>query len=354
MEMKSYFIGTILLLIIVAPSVAPTPPALYVYGDSLVDVGNNNYLPNPAFKANFPFQGIDYPGSIPTGRFGNGYIGPDYLAKYMGFLQSQPPYLSITNENQTLRGVNFGSGGSGILNSTGLGTISLARQVMYFQEVASNLSRRVGNLTAKKLLAKSICYISSGSNDIFAYFLTYGLLNKTTNDQFIATLVKTLKTHLTTLYNSGARKIIILGTAGLGCTPVMRSLLFPISGDCSKDLNNLSIQFKNETRALLQNLTPTLSGLRYVFIDAYEMDSLIRANAHQYGFTELTNACCGLGRFNGQAPCTPISNLCSNRDNHYSWDLVHPTRALAKLISNMSYYDSLHVFPMNIQQLVNA
>lgn len=66
MEMKSYFIGTILLLIIAAPSVALTPPALFVYGDSLVDVGNNNYLPDPAPKANFPFHGIDYPGSIST------------------------------------------------------------------------------------------------------------------------------------------------------------------------------------------------------------------------------------------------------------------------------------------------
>ncbi|XP_039134587.1 GDSL esterase/lipase At1g33811-like [Dioscorea cayenensis subsp. rotundata] len=279
MKMKSYFTGTILLFIIVSPSVAivtPSPPPFfYVFGDSLFDVGNNNYLQYPAPKANFPFNGIDYPGNISTGRFGNGYIGPDYVAMFMGYPQSPPPYLSIINEYQTSRGINFASGGSGILNSTAL-------------------------------------------------------------------------------YNSGARKIIVLGTAKTGCIPFIRSLLFPISGGCSEDLNNLSIQFKNETRALLQNLTPKLSGFRYVFIDTYEMDSLIRANAHQYGFTDLTNACCGIGRFNGQAPCTPISNLCSNRDNHYSWDPVHPTQAVARLVSNMSYYGLLHVFPMNIQQLVNA
>ena len=48
MEMKPYFFGTILLVVIVSPSVALTPPAFYVFGDSLVDVGNNDYLQNPA------------------------------------------------------------------------------------------------------------------------------------------------------------------------------------------------------------------------------------------------------------------------------------------------------------------
>ena len=56
-------------------------PAIYVFGDSLADVGNNNYLPNAAMtsKANFPHNGIDFPGGIPTGRFSNGYNGIDYL-----------------------------------------------------------------------------------------------------------------------------------------------------------------------------------------------------------------------------------------------------------------------------------
>ncbi|KAM0949784.1 putative triacylglycerol lipase [Dioscorea sansibarensis] len=205
------------------------------------------------------------------------------VAMFMGFPQSPPPYLSITNEYQTSRGINFASGGSGILNSTGEGTLSLATQVMYFQEAARNLSRRVGNLIANQLLSKSIFYISSGSNDIFAYYFAFGPQNKTTNDQFIATLVNNFTLHLTTLYNSGARKIIVLGTAKIGCIPFVRSLMLSSSGDCSEDLNNLSIQFKNETRALLQNLTSRLSGLRYTFIDTYEMDSLIRANARQYG-----------------------------------------------------------------------
>jgi hypothetical protein len=56
------------------------PPAIYVFGSSLVDVGNNNYLPGAGVvRANRRFYGIDFPGSIPTGRFSNGFNIADYL-----------------------------------------------------------------------------------------------------------------------------------------------------------------------------------------------------------------------------------------------------------------------------------
>jgi phospholipase/lecithinase/hemolysin len=49
-------------------------PAMYVFGDSTLDVGNNNYLAGADVpRANTPLHGIDYPGSKPTGRFSNGY-----------------------------------------------------------------------------------------------------------------------------------------------------------------------------------------------------------------------------------------------------------------------------------------
>lgn len=58
-------------------------PAIYVFGDSTADVGNNNYLPGNAVpRANFPHNGIDFPTSRPTGRFSNGYNGIDFLGKH--------------------------------------------------------------------------------------------------------------------------------------------------------------------------------------------------------------------------------------------------------------------------------
>ena len=53
-------------------------PALFVFGDSLVDVGNNNYLSSIA-KANFLPYGVDFANFGPTGRFSNGKTFVDIL-----------------------------------------------------------------------------------------------------------------------------------------------------------------------------------------------------------------------------------------------------------------------------------
>ena len=54
---------------------------LFVFGDSLLDTGSNNYLPVSLVKATFPPYGIDFPGGKPTGRFGNGKIYTDFVGK---------------------------------------------------------------------------------------------------------------------------------------------------------------------------------------------------------------------------------------------------------------------------------
>lgn len=54
-------------------------PAIFVFGDSTVDVGTNNFIPECRGKANFRYYGIDYPGSVPTGRFSNGYNSADSI-----------------------------------------------------------------------------------------------------------------------------------------------------------------------------------------------------------------------------------------------------------------------------------
>ena len=75
-------------LLLVALACCPTrargaAPAVYVLGDSQADVGNNNYLPAtlPMYKANYPHNGVAYPGGKPTGRFSNGYTFVDYLGE---------------------------------------------------------------------------------------------------------------------------------------------------------------------------------------------------------------------------------------------------------------------------------
>lgn len=55
-----------------------TIPALIVFGDSIVDPGNNNYI-KTIIKCNFPPYGRDFNGGQPTGRFSNGRIPSDLI-----------------------------------------------------------------------------------------------------------------------------------------------------------------------------------------------------------------------------------------------------------------------------------
>ena len=55
-------------------------PAIITFGDSAVDVGNNDYLPT-LFKADYPPYGRDFVNHQPTGRFCNGKLATDLTGK---------------------------------------------------------------------------------------------------------------------------------------------------------------------------------------------------------------------------------------------------------------------------------
>ncbi|KAK8509978.1 hypothetical protein V6N12_035301 [Hibiscus sabdariffa] len=55
-----------------------TMPAVIVFGDSIVDAGNNNDI-QTIIKCNFPPYGRDFDGGVPTGRFCNGKIPSDLI-----------------------------------------------------------------------------------------------------------------------------------------------------------------------------------------------------------------------------------------------------------------------------------
>lgn len=81
--------------IIVNPRSTPQAEAraFLVFGDSLVDNGNNNYLATTARADSHPY-GIDYyPTHQPTGRFSNGFNIPDFIS--LVHLVSTPTYKII-------------------------------------------------------------------------------------------------------------------------------------------------------------------------------------------------------------------------------------------------------------------
>ncbi|KAF9613092.1 hypothetical protein IFM89_005571 [Coptis chinensis] len=94
MENSSAFVASMVISVVIVLGIfypQAEAHAFFVFGDSLVDSGNNNYLLTTARADAYPY-GIDYPTHRATGRFSNGLNIPDIInCKVNG---STAPYLS--------------------------------------------------------------------------------------------------------------------------------------------------------------------------------------------------------------------------------------------------------------------
>ncbi|CAI9295266.1 unnamed protein product [Lactuca saligna] len=331
-------------------------PAVYMFGDSLVDVGNNNHLPLSIAKADFPHNGIDFVDGKPTGRFSNGMNAADFLAKKMG-LPTSPPYLSLIGDaTLPITGVSFASGGCGVLNSTGekfKQSISFAQQVEYFSLVNDHLVRRLGPSGAQVHLSKSLFAIVIGSNDLFAYFKTSSTVSiKYTPQQYLDLMVSTFKGLLKMLYELGARKVLVTGVGAIGCSPIQRKQ--NKTGGCNVGLNYWSVKYNDGLKTMLQEMKSEL-GMNYAYFDIYNVMVNLFQEPETYGFTEIKKACCGFGNLNADVPCIPLSSYCLNRRSHVFWDLYHPTEAVSSMFTDILYSGSQqYMIPMNVEQLLGV
>lgn len=324
------------------------PPAIFVFGDSLADVGNNNHFNTS--RANFPHNGIDFPGSIPTGRFSNGYNTIDWIAKHVGYKQSPPAYMSVTKGKQMLRGVNFASGGSGILDTTGK-TITFTTQLTDLMNAVNVLEKEVGKGYTAELIKKSLFLISAGSNDMFSYYQATGAQNATMNKQFIDSLIDKYADKIKVLFKYGARKFGILGVSHIGCVPAMKNAN-PL-GTCVEALTSLARDFNSVAKARMHLLKSELDGMNYSYGNVYNLMSIALKKPILFGYKNTIDACCGSGKFNGGGPCTPNATFCSNRKEYLFWDLFHPTQATSKFLAK-EFYGGSRKFasPINLRSLI--
>ncbi|CAI9106752.1 OLC1v1005971C1 [Oldenlandia corymbosa var. corymbosa] len=330
-------------------------PAVYVFGDSLVDVGNNNYIEGSILKANYPYNGVDYPGRKSTGRFCNGKNTADLFAEKVGLMASPPPYLSNTSDLY-LKGVSFASGGSGLFNTTGEGflrkTLSLSEEVTQYTTLQSRLAQHLGVQSTQQHLSKSLFLVVTGSNDVFAYFQNENIRKVKSPDQYINEMIAILQDLMMQLQSLGARKFVVPGLTTLGCTPARR--FESNNEECNAAVNAMATKYNQNLTKMLATLQSNFKdNIYYTYIDTYTVLSGIIQNPATYGFKEAKAACCGLGKLNAALPCTPLSIFCPNRTDHVFWDRVHPTQATASILVNTLYSGSPpDVSPLNVQQLI--
>ncbi|XP_043706450.1 GDSL esterase/lipase At1g71691-like [Telopea speciosissima] len=328
-------------------------PAMFIFGDSLIDNGNNNDIPSLA-KANYYPYGIDFNGG-PTGRFSNGYTMVDEIAVLLG-LPLIPAYSQASGV-QMLHGVNYASAAAGILDVTGrnfVGRIPFDQQIRNFENTLDQITNNLGANDVANAIGRCIFFVGMGSNDYLNNYLmpNYPTRNQYNAQQFASLLIQQYTRQLTSLYNLGARKFAISGVGLLGCVPSI--LAQSPNGQCSESVNGLVLPFNANVRSLVDNLNANLPGAKFVYLDAYRMFQDIVQMPTQYGFSVIDRGCCGIGRNSGQITCLPFQTPCSNRDEYVFWDAFHPTEAVNIIMGRESFNGNTNVaYPINIQQLAN-
>lgn len=332
------------------------PVAMFVFGDSLVDTGNNNHIPSIA-RANFPPNGIDYPTHKATGRFCNGKIISDLLSDFMG---TPPilPYLDPSNDdNSLLLGSNFASAGAGILNSTGrifVALLTIEQQFQYFRDYQQKITAILGPAGAQKLVSEALYSVTLGGNDyINNYLMPFSKEKKQyTLPQFQDLLITEYKKELTELYNMGARKISISALGPLGCIPSQLSMKSK-DGTCVALLQEVASNFNAALKVMTEQLNSELSGVTFVYANSFDMVFGYIQNPSTYGFVSSNTACCGQGKYNGVLVCNPASTVCPDRSKYIFWDPFHPTERVNRMITErLLNGPPSDISPVNVRQLL--
>ncbi|KAJ4848615.1 GDSL esterase/lipase ltl1 [Turnera subulata] len=352
---------TLIVLALVATLASVFPEvharAFFVFGDSLVDNGNNNYLATTARADAYPY-GIDYPTHRATGRFSNGLNIPDLISEAIG---SEPtlPYLApeLTGE-RLLVGANFASAGIGILNDTGvqfLNIIRISKQLEYFQQYQQRVSALIGPEQTQRLINQALVLMTLGGNDFVNnyYLVPYSARSRQFSlPDYVVYLISEYRKILVRVYELGARRVLVTGTGPLGCVPAERAMRSR-NGECAAELQRAAALFNPQLVQMLNELNRDVGSDVFIAANAYEMNMDFVSNPGAYGFVTSQVACCGQGRYNGIGLCTLASNLCPNRDIFAFWDPFHPSeRANRIIVSHITTGSTKYMNPMNLSTIM--
>ncbi|KAL6313058.1 hypothetical protein AAG906_025803 [Vitis piasezkii] len=337
-------LGLVLAWALVAPQAEAR--AFFVFGDSLVDSGNNDYLFTTA-RADSPPYGIDYPTGRPTGRFSNGLNIPDILSEQIG---SEPtlPYLSpeLTGE-RLLVGANFASAGIGILNDTGIQFLNIIRiwkQLKYFRQYQQRVSDLIGVEQTQRLVNQALVLITLGGNDFVNnyYLVPYSARSRQFSlPDYVRYLISEYRKVLIRLFELGARRVLVTATGPLGCVPAELALRSR-TGECAIELQRAAGLFN-----------PSFFKL-FIAANAFGMHMDFISNPQAYGFVTSKVACCGQGPYNGLGLCTVASSLCPNRNLYAFWDAFHPSeRANRIIVQRILTGSTEYMYPMNLSTIMD-
>ncbi|KAI4348987.1 hypothetical protein L6164_009647 [Bauhinia variegata] len=286
---------------------------LFVFGDSYVDTGNTMKADSSAWKDPY---GETFPGK-PAGRFSDGRVLTDYIAKYLRVKSPSPvPYqLRESKPEHVKYGMNFAFGGTGVFN-TSSPYPNLTVQIDFFRQLIKI------KVYPETDLNGSVALVSVAGNDYSYYLHTNGSIQGF--QSFVASVINQTTRNLIRINELGVKKILVSGLQPLGCFP---QITFTSSfQQCNSTFNalvDIHNTLLNQAVAKLNQLAKDNST--FIVLDLY--DSFMSVLKHM----SLKPCCVGVS--SGFSCASADDNnvkkysVCDAPKSAFFWDLLHPTQA---------------------------
>ncbi|RCV04432.1 hypothetical protein SETIT_1G001200v2 [Setaria italica] len=315
--------------------------ALIVFGDSIVDPGNNNGI-NTIIKADFPPYGDDFLNHRPTGRFCNGRIPTDFIASRLGLKDYLPPYLSPQplDTHDLITGVSFASGGTGFdpLTPKLASVISLPDQLTMFHEYLGKVRAAAGDDKASEILSRGVFAICAGSDDIANTYFTMRARSEYDHASYANLLVQHASSFVEDLIRAGGRRVAFIGIPPIGCVPSQRTMSGGLERGCSQGHNEVAVAYNAGMVRELAALRAKYPGTLLVFMDIYGFLYDMMMHPRSYGFKQSTKGCCGTGLLEVSVLCNRVTSaVCDPVGDYLFWDSYHPTEKAYKILADFVY-----------------
>ncbi|KAK3127457.1 hypothetical protein QOZ80_7AG0573590 [Eleusine coracana subsp. coracana] len=293
---------------------------LFVFGDSFADNGNYPLadLAEDTRAWYYPYGSSDYDhGASASGRFSDGMVQSDFLARILGKDLSPPAERRREQDAVDPFGMNFAVGGAGVVEGM--------REAPNFGTQVDKFRRLVKHGIINKDLKDSVALIAfSGKRD-------YARVGSMTNAQIDALAQKVtseIANGVEQLLELGVSKVLVDALPPLGCTPWLSR---PNDyGSCDGNHQATSLHNAHLLDKLLKNEAVFMLDLKTVFTD-FAMPDNPDAGSRSKKFQFKLQPCCEsedqagyCGQMeNGKA----VYTKCSKPDKHFYWDDMNPTQA---------------------------
>ncbi|KAH0852700.1 hypothetical protein HID58_093772 [Brassica napus] len=301
--------------------------ALFTFGDSNFDAGNKQTLTKTNVAQSFWPYGKSR--DDPNGKFSDGFIAPDFLAKFMGIPIEIPPAL-VPNVNVS-RGASFAVADATLLGAP-VESLTLSQQVRKFNQMKANWN--------DDFIKKSAFLIYIGANDYLNFSKNNPNADASAQQAFVTSVTNKLKNDISLLYSSGASKFVIQTLAPLGCLPIVRQEYNTGMEKCHEPLNDLAKQHNEKIGPMLNEMARTTPGFQFTVFDFY--DAIIRrtqkpSSYRELGFFMTNSSCCGIGTHDAYGCGLPNVHvrLCEYQRSYLFFDGRHNTEKAQEMFAHL-------------------